>query len=33
VLRKAADLIGTAVDVREQLIAATVRQMNIFYFG
>lgn len=33
VLRKAADLIEHAGDVRNELVAVTVRQMNIFYFG
>lgn len=33
VLRRATDLIEIAADVREEIVAATVRQMSIFYFG
>jgi len=32
-LERASDLIEIAGDVREEVTAATVRQMNIFYFG
>ena len=32
-LERASDLIEIAADVREEVTAATVRQMNVFYFG
>jgi len=33
VLKRASALIEVAHDVREQIVAATLRQMNVFYFG
>ena len=33
VLKRASALIEVAHDVRERIVAATLRQMNVFYYG